>query len=138
MVVECIKSQLALFAPKLIDYSVLKTESIALKPLAAIDNSGTIEFRDASYSDHYRALGSIYLHLKVKMIHKDDTGALIDTTTTPITAANLNVYPVNNLLHSLFKQVTLSLNNQRIAVNGQNYAYRYVKMIIQLIHIIFG
>lgn len=126
---ECEKPQLQLFEPKKFSYNVVKTESIVLKPLATVENAGAIEFRDSSYSDHYRVLGTIYLHLKVKMTHKDDTGVAIDETTKPLKEEDLNVYPVNNLLHSLFKQVTLSLNNQRVAVNGQNYAYRYEGMI---------
>lgn len=39
-------------------------------------------------------------------------------------------YPVNNFLHSLFKQVTLTLNGKMVAQNSQNYAYRYNKTYI--------
>lgn len=124
MAVECSKSQLAFFEPRNIQFSVLKTETISLKPLASLDNAGVIEFRDSGYSDHYRNLSTIYLHLKVKMTYKGTDGKVIDTATTPLTDKTINCVPVCNLLHALFKQVTLTLNNQRVAVNGQNYAFR--------------
>lgn len=119
--VECAKPQLLLFEPKPIQYSVLKTEQVALKPLAALENCSTIQFSDSGYGDDYRNLGNMYLLLKVKMIYKDTSGSLV--TDTPTNTTRL-AYPVNNFLHSLFRQVILTLNGKQVAQNSQNYAYR--------------
>lgn len=121
MAYECAKPQLLFFEPKGVQYSILHTEQIALKPLASIDKSLVLQFNSMGYSDDYRNLSSVYLHLKVKMNHLDDEDKPI---TAAISKTTLNVYPVNNLLHSLFRQVTLTLNNKMVASNSQNYAYR--------------
>lgn len=72
-------------------------------------------------------MASVYLHLKVEMDYKDakDEAPVADFTKDTIWA-----YPVNNFLHSLFKQVTLTLNGKMVAQNSQNYAYRYNKTYI--------
>lgn len=72
-------------------------------------------------------MASVYLHLKVEMDYKDakDEAPAADFTKDTIWA-----YPVNNFLHSLFKQVTLTLNGKMVAQNSQNYAYRYNKTYI--------
>lgn len=55
------------------------------------------------------------------MLYLDAAGKDV---TTDITKATMTTFPVNNLMHSLFKQVTLTLNNKQISPNSQNYAYR--------------
>lgn len=62
------------------------------------------------------------------MIHLKDDGTA--ETATPAKNA-LNVFPVNNIFHSLFRQVNLSLNNQQVAQNTYNYGYRsYVENLL--------
>lgn len=46
MVTECAKTQLKLFEPKEIQYSILQVEQVALKPLASIDKGTVIQFLD--------------------------------------------------------------------------------------------
>lgn len=121
MAVECAKPQLMLFEPKPVQYSILKTDTVCLKPISSIENSPVIQFADHGYSDRYKNLESIYVVLKVQMQHFKDDGKEI---TTKIEAKDLNVYPVNNTLHSLFKQINLQLNGKQIGQNTQNYAYR--------------
>lgn len=122
MAYECAIPQLQIFDQKGIQYSILKTDQVMLKPLASIENSKVIQFLDQGYGDDYRNLNSVYLHLKAKMHHVKDDGTA--DAKDEITDKNLNVYPVNNLLHSLFRQITLTLNGKQIAQNSQNYAYR--------------
>lgn len=70
----------------------------------------------------------MYIVMKVKMEHMDDAGEAI---TTEVKEANLNVVPVNNLLHSMFRQVVLTLNNREIGANSQNYAYlSYIQQLM--------
>lgn len=54
-----------------------------------------------------------------------ETAAIVDKT-------KLAVFPVNNFLHSLFRQVTLTLNGVQIVHNNYNYPYKY--MIYQLVN----
>lgn len=55
------------------------------------------------------------------MVHYDAAGV---EWKSAITDKNkLFVAPVNNLLHSLFRQVVLTLNNKQVNQNTQNYAY---------------
>lgn len=62
------------------------------------------------------------------MTHLDAAGKLETATSEK---EKLNVYPVNNLLHSLFRQITLTLNGQQVAQNRQNYAYRaYIENLL--------
>lgn len=71
------------------------------------------------------------------MIHLKANG---QAETTMPTKDNLNVFPVNNIFHSLFRQVNLSLNNQQVAQNTYNYAYRsYVENLLNfdVIHLQF-
>lgn len=119
MPTECVLPQLDLFEERRVQFSVDRTDQIELKPLASIENARVIQFAFKGIGEEYKNLSSIYLKLKVKMIHLDKDGKL--EATQP---ASLNVYPVNNILHSLFRQVTLTLNGQQIAQNNANYAYR--------------
>lgn len=121
MVVECAKPQLELFEPKTVQYSIMKTEQVILKPQASIEGSTMIQFLDQGYGDDYKNLNSIYLILKVKMISKNNDGTEIKTK---LTAATLPVAPVNNTLHSMFRQIILTLNGTQIGQNTQNYPYR--------------
>lgn len=129
MAVECAKHQLLLFEPKAVQYSILKTEQVMLKPLASIEGSTVIQFSDQGYGEDYKNLESVYIVLKVKMIHKKtDDGTEIKTE---IKAGDIVVAPVNNFLHSLFRQITLTLNGRVVGQNQQNYAYRaYIDNIL--------
>lgn len=120
-IVECGKPELQLFEPKAIQYSVTESDEVALKPLAAITGSNFIQFSHAGYGDFYKDISSIYLVLRVKMNHKQEDGTEIKTAFTDTKA--LNVAPVNNLLHSLFKNITFTLNGVQCG-NNQNYAYK--------------
>lgn len=123
MAVECKKKQLALFDAKPVQYSILSTEQVALKPLSAIEGSTVLSFMNVGYGETYKNMESIYLVLKVKMEQIKDNGEALSKLDS---AADLVVAPVNNTLHSLFRQITLTLNGKQIGQNTQNYAYRYI------------
>lgn len=127
MAVECAKNELMIFEPKAVQYSVIGTEQIALKPIASIDNSTVITFLSQGFGDFYRNLESIYVVVKVQMQHFKDDG----TELTKVSTTTLNVAPCNNLLHSLFKQITLKLNGRQVSLNTHNYAYKaYIENIL--------
>lgn len=108
------KSELDLFAKKPVQTNVLKTEEVAYKPLSSLEKATTIEFLSLGHSDTYRDLSSIYLRLKVRLV--------ADHIGTKHTDDKVGV--VNNLLHSLFRQCAIYLNNKPIAQTDNNYNYR--------------
>lgn len=134
MAVECAKPELLFFEPKGVQYSILKTEQVVLKPLASIDKSNIIQFLDQGYGDDYKNLSSAYIVFKVEMEHFDATGVKV---LTPIKEHDkLTCSIANNTLHSLIRQVTLTLNNKQISNNNQNYAYRsYIENLLNYSHI---
>lgn len=125
MAYECAKPELSFFEPKGVQYSIIQTEEQSFKPLSSIENSNIIQFGNQGNNDDYRNLDSTYIVLKVKLNHKQDEkdGVIVDDTEA-LTAANMKVSCVNNLLHSLFRQVTLTLGGKQIAQNNMNYSYR--------------
>lgn len=129
MAYECAKQELSLFEPKAVQYSILKTEQVVLKPLASIEKSNIIQFLHQGYSDEYKSLSSAYVVLKVKLNHYDATGkemsGVIDTH------EKLTCSIANNTLHSLIRQVNLTLNGREISKNSNNYAYRsYIENLL--------
>lgn len=118
-----------MFDAKPVQYSIIKTEQISLQPLASIEGSTVMNFLDVGLGEDYKNLESIYLLLRVKMMTKTDDGKT--PTTTIADSKKLHVYPVNNLLHSMFRQITLYLNGRQIGQNTQNYAYRaYIENLL--------
>lgn len=109
------KSELDLFAEKPIQTSVLKTDEISYKPISPIPTSsnGTIEFVSLGNLDTYRNLSSIYLRLLIKVIDPNPS----EDSSTGV---------VNNILHSLFRQITISMNGKSIAQTETNYSYRSI------------
>lgn len=107
------KPELDLFVKPPVQTSILATHEIAYKPIASIQNSTVLEFISLGYGDTYRDLSSVYLKLVLK-IKKSATEDHTDAKTGV----------VNNLLHSLFKQCSIYLNNTSISQNDNNYGYR--------------
>lgn len=112
----CMKSELDLFTVPKIQTSALKTDEIPYKPLASLDNATQLEFLSVGHGDTYRDLSNIYLKLSIQVVKSDGTNYL---------AADDGKHGlVNNILHSLFQQVTIYLGNRAISVSDNNYAYR--------------
>ncbi|XP_037906181.1 uncharacterized protein F54H12.2-like [Hermetia illucens] len=122
---ECMKSELDLFSNSLIQSNILKTEEVAYKPIASLDNSTVLEFISLGHGDTYRDLSSIYLRLKVQLIKlKDGKEELYEKGGTPVGL-------VNNVMHSLFRQCTIQLNGKPIAQTDHNYQYRaYIENLL--------
>lgn len=114
---EFMKTELDLFSQQPIQTNIIKTEEVSYSPIASLDNPSAIEFLAVGNGDTYRDLSSIYLRLVLKIEHKiikDEKGQVIETPTGV----------VNNLLHSLFRNCTIYLNNKSISQSDNNYHYR--------------
>lgn len=108
------KSELDLFINKPIQSNILKVEEIAYKPISSLSNSSDIEFVSVGFGDTYRDPSSIYLKLQVQLL-KNAQGDVHTTSKSGV---------VNNILHSLFRQVTVYLNNVPISQTSNNYNFR--------------
>lgn len=120
---EFMKTELDLFTTPPLQSNILKTEQIAYNPIASLDNASTIEFVSLGNGDTYRDLSSVYLRLVVKLENKN-----IKPDTS---LKEKDVGVVNNLLHSLFRNCTIYLNNIAISQADNNYHYRaYIEKLL--------
>ena len=86
----------------------------SIDPVVSVQNSDTIEFICAANPDCYTDLANSYLHVKAKITKAN--GAELD--------GDEPVGPANLLLHSLFSQVELFLNNKLVTLSSTAYRYR--------------
>lgn len=118
---DFMKTELDLFTSPPLQTNILKTEQIAYNPIASLDNASTIEFVSLGNGDTYRDLSSIYLRLIVTLQSKE----------VKPEADKSGVGVVNNLLHSLFRNCTIYLNNTAISQSDNNYHYRaYIEKLL--------
>ena len=97
--------------PKQVSKGVLLLNTIQLRLLRI----GTpIEFSITGGGQDYIDLSNTELYVKVKVLRADNT---------PITATD-PVGPINSLLHSLFSEVDISLNDTVVTSSNNTYAYR--------------
>jgi len=95
-----------------------KTETIYM-PIASVDQTD-IEFLIPADSD-------TYIDASIKLFIR---GKLVKTYGTDLAETDY-VAGVNNLLHSLFSQCTISLNGSQISQASENYHYRaYVETLL--------
>jgi len=101
-----------IFAPKPRQIAVEGTFETIYKPIVSIDQTD-IEFLISGDSDSYIEL-DLKLYIKGQLLKEDNT-ELGDTDYTT---------GINNLLHSLFSQCSISLNGTQITQDTYLYNYR--------------
>jgi hypothetical protein len=115
-VLECLKSGLDIFLKRSIQTSVVGSHTVTYKPLAPADNPTQLEFNCSGHSDYYIDLNSIRLLLRIKLVKTNGSDI-------PSTERN-TVGCVNNLLHSLFRSQSVSLNGKPVTLHKTNYHYK--------------
>ena len=83
-------------------------------PVSTLTDNGPIEFNIPGSGEDYIDLTNTFLHLGVKITAAD--GANI--------ADAAAIGPVNLLMHSLFSQVDVALNDKLVSSSTNTYAYR--------------
>ena len=83
-------------------------------PVSNISDGGPIEFHVSGNGGKYTDLANTQLHVKVKIVKAD--GAALDE--------NEKVGPVNLLLHSLFSQIDVFLQDCLVSTSNNTYPYR--------------
>lgn len=113
---ECMKSELDFFNSENIQLSVIRHETVKYSPSTNLENSDLIEFNIPSNGDSYKDFSSATLLLNLQLM-KDWTGKSFtaDDKDQPVL--------INNYLNSIFKTVTVELNNTVVA-ESHNHAYK--------------
>lgn len=102
---ECAKSELDIFAVPPTQTSVLQAEYIEYQPLTSIAGNAPIEFSIIGTGENYIDLANVLLYVRAKIVRNNDANLQADST----------VGPVNLMLHSMFSQVDVSLNDTLIS-----------------------
>lgn len=113
----CVKSELDLFQQKFVQTSIIDKTVVGYRSISPA-NESIIEFILPRTTEFYRDLSSVYIKVDVKLIgDKLITGTGSDSKTERVAC-------VNNLLHSLFSQIQVTINGRNVTGNGDSYPYR--------------
>jgi len=118
-----VRSETDLFTEPGFDVSLLNTNNVEYHPVSTLTDKSPISFNIHGDDVHYIDMNQMALYLRCKITSK--AGANVpDYATTKISC-------VNNLLHSLFQQCTIHLNETQITPNTSLYAYRaYMETVL--------
>jgi len=109
---ECLKSGLDVILKRNIQTSVVTNHTVTYKPIASAENA-QLEFNCSGHSGYYIDLNSVRLHLRIKRVKTNGSG---------IGSADQNtVGCVNNLLHSMFSSLSVSINGKPLTLHEKNY-----------------
>ena len=113
MSIPCGKSELLLFDPVSQQICMDRAKWVDVYPLNPI-GIGPIEFNVYGTPDTYIDTNDTMLYVSCRIKPKDAAKKPVNT----------DVAPVNNMLHSLFSDVTVDLNDKRIEGGSHMYAYK--------------
>ena len=121
---RCDKSEVDLFRVPPTQQSLERGRWIDYAPLSSVENANSaITFLIAA-TDEYIDLSKTILTVTGKITKKDGTSKLNGNDQS-------NVAPVNNFLHSLFRQVDVYLNGKQVTPAMGTYAYRsYIETLL--------
>ena len=91
------------------------------RPITTLDPSSFVQFEIQSSMDEYIDMEKLYLYLKIK-VKKPDTN----------TSNYFNlIAPINNLLHTMIKQIDIFIGDQQITSSSPTYAYKaYIETLL--------
>ena len=120
---RCDKSEIDLFSVPPTQQSLERGRWIDYAPLSSVENTDSpINFL-VTGTDEYIDLSKTILTVTGKIVK--DSGAVLDG------ANQTSVAPVNNFLHSLFKQVDVYLNGKQVTPAMGTYPYRaYIETLL--------
>jgi hypothetical protein len=118
---ECTKAELDLFevppTPTSVDYGYWKHKGLTL----ALTDQGPYEFAVSGAGDDYIDLANTYLFVEAQIMDDDD--AALD--------GGADVGPVNLWMHSLFSDVSVSLNENLVSPPTRLYPHRaYIEILL--------
>ena len=111
---ECAKSELDLFTVPLVQISVEDGVFDIIESSKTVNDNAVVTFEIPNSNDSYIDLSATEMHFDVQIVDALGNGY----------APGKKIAPVNNFIHSLFRQVQIRLNNARIETTNNNYPYR--------------
>ena len=119
---RCDKSEIDLFSVPPTQQSLERGRWIDYAPLSSVENADSAITYLIAGTDEYIDLSKIILTV---------TGKITAGGGAALTSNQTNVAPVNNFLHSLFKQVDVYLNGKQVTPAMSTYAYRaYIETLL--------
>lgn len=119
---ECTVSELDLHSGLNLQTSILSKREIAHYPVNSLDGANTIEFLSSGQTNTYRDLSNIMLKLKLNLVKADGT-RFNSTVNTATDGKDKQPALITNTLHSLFKQIKISINN-KLVLSQDLYHYK--------------
>ena len=111
----CAKSELTFFDPILIQNSVTGSRFVEISPMTAITKTGPIEFEiPLGGPNSHLDLEATTLYLRLDKVKNKDVEIVAGSGTTLNTIAY-----VNNIMNSLFSEVSFKIENRIIEYNGK-------------------
>ena len=111
---QCTKAELELFTTPPINVSMERGDVTIHRPLATLSDHAPIEFVVPGSVEEYVDLGRTQLYLKVKLIQAGGDAL----------ASGAKVSTANLLLHSVFSQVDVKLNERLVTPSVNTYPYK--------------
>ena len=111
---ECVKSELDIFSVPPTQTSIESGCYVEYNPISAIADAAPIEFVVSGGGQDYIDLANTQLYARVQILRGN--GNPIDNTD--------DVGPINLLLHSLFSEIEIKMNDTLVSSSNNTYAYR--------------
>ena len=112
---ECSTTETDLFSVPLTQTSIESTTVVEYNPISSISDTSPLEYLITGNGMDYIDPSSIQLYVRVQIV-RGAAGLDIDNTH--------HIAPVNLLLHSMFSDVEIKLNDVVISSNNSTYGYR--------------
>ena len=117
---ECVISELDLFSVPPTQTSIKHSGFLEFNPISSLNDGTPVEFFISGSGD-YIDLANTLMQIKVKITRAN--GNDIDNTD--------NVGPVNLLLHSMFSEIDVKLNDVMVSSTNNTYPYRaYIETLL--------
>ena len=118
---ESVKSELDLFAVPPTQTSLVHGHYVEHRPMSSLMDGAPVEFCISEKGNYYIDLANSLLYVRASVV----------TSNGEELAADAQVAPANNSLHSLWFQVDLSLNNVLVTQSANTYPYRaYIETLL--------
>ena len=122
---EVVQNSLSLFLPPPVDNSIEKEYWIEFNPVAAIKETGVIEFNIPGTSKDYIDLSKSKLNITYCITDEEGNPIKDERTNGQPNVDSDQVGPVNFTLHSIFRQVDIAFNQRIVSPDvGVNYPYK--------------
>lgn len=100
---ECLKTEIDFFQPQPVQLSILRNDQVKYSCSTNLESSDVLEFNINAGGDSYKDLHSASWHLKLQIVKDSKVGYKTTDTDQPTLC--------NNFLNSIFKTLTVQLNN---------------------------